>query len=335
MKRVQIIAEVGVNHNGCIDNAYRLIDAAQEAGADWVKFQTYNLGAFVTRAAPMAQYQRNQLSAELDGQMEMLRSLQLSPTDHTKLMRRCTDRGLNFLSTAFDIQSLDFLVSLGVRLLKIPSGAITDLPFLRRAASYNLPTILSTGMSTLAEVDSAVRALTESNLDRTNITLLHCTSDYPCRFDEVNLMAINRLAGAFNLPVGYSDHSLGIDIALAASALGAVVIEKHLTLDRKMSGPDHSASITPKSFSEMVRGIRTIEIALGDGYKRPMPYESSNISPARKSIVASRKINKGEIFTEENITAKRPGNGLSPMRWDEVLGLVANRDFDADDFIAL
>lgn len=329
-----IIAEAGVNHNGDIAMAKRLIEIAAEAGVDMVKFQTFSADRLATTRASKAQYQE-QSTSEAESQHSMLRRLELSDEMHQSLIEHCRRHGIRFFSTGFDVQSLDFLMGLGLDRVKIPSGEITNLPYLRRVAEHGKPVILSTGMASLGDIESALAVLEEGGVSREHITVLHCNTEYPTPMVDVNLRAMRNIGQAFNVAVGYSDHTPGIEVAIAAVALGAIVIEKHFTLDRNLPGPDHAASLEPDELKAMVVAIRNIELALGDGIKRASPSEVKNMPVARKSIVASRPIRAGEVFTTENITAKRPGTGISPMRWDEVLGRPANRDYATDEMIFL
>jgi N,N'-diacetyllegionaminate synthase len=329
-----IIAEAGVNHNGDIAMAKRLIEVAAESGADVVKFQTFRADKLVTHTAAKADYQVAATGGR-ETQFAMLNRLELSVEDHSLLIAHCKAYSITFLSTAFDDESVDLLVSHEARLFKIPSGEITNLPYLRRIGSIGGEVVLSTGMATMGEIESAIDALEAAGTPRANITVLHCTTEYPTPMEEVNLMAMPSIAAAFGVHVGYSDHTRGIEVAIAAVALGASVIEKHFTLDKTLPGPDHQASLEPVELAAMVRGIRNIEVALGDGIKRPTPTEARNRPVARKSIVAGRPISAGESFSVENLAIKRPGTGLSPMRWDEVMGRVARRDFAADEQIEL
>jgi len=334
MPRTLIIAEAGVNHNGEPETAKRLIEAAAEAGADWVKFQTFSAEKLVTASAGKAGYQKATTEAE-ENQLDMLKRLELSREMHGQLMVHCQRCGIGFLSTAFDLEGLDFLAGLDLDYFKIPSGEITNLPYLRQVAHYGKPVILSTGMATLGEIEDAIDALHAPGLSRDKITVLHCNTEYPTPMTDVNLRAMLTIREAFKVAVGYSDHTLGIEVPIAAVALGATVIEKHFTLDRNLPGPDHRASLEPAELKAMVRAIRNIEQALGDGIKRPSPSEIRNRPVARKSLVAARPIRKGERFSPDNLTAKRPGTGISPMRWDEVTGKPAPRDFDPDELIEL
>lgn len=329
-----VIAEAGVNHNGDVEMAKKLISQAARTGADLVKFQTFVSDRIVAGHAPKASYQEvNTDPAE--SHLEMLRKLELSRADHEVLIAEAEKNGIGFFSTAFDSPSLDLLVELGIGIVKVPSGEITNLPFLRHAGRLRLPVLLSTGMATLAEIEAAVDAIEQAGTTRDRITLLHCTTAYPTKMEDVNLRAMSNMAHAFGVKVGYSDHTPGIEVALAAVALGATVIEKHFTLDRDLPGPDHSASLAPAEFQCMVEGIRNIERAMGDGIKRPAPGETKNRMIARKSLVASCPIAKGERFGAGNMVSKRPGTGISPMRWDEVCGRSAPRDFLPDELIEL
>lgn len=329
---VMIIAEAGVNHNGDPELAKRLIDAAKAAGADYVKFQTFKAERLVTQGAAKADYQKKTSGAD-ESQFEMIRRLELSEATHRDLIAHCATQGIGFLSTGFDVDSLDMLAGLGLPLVKIPSGEITNLPYLRHVGSMELPVVLSTGMATLAEVGDALGVLEDAGVPRDRITVLHCTTEYPTPMDEVNLSAMLTLRDAFGVAVGYSDHTEGIEIAIAATALGACIIEKHFTLDRSLPGPDHKASLEPDELTAMVAAIRNIERAMGDGIKRPGPSETRNLPIARKSIVAARPIPAGEPLSAENMTVKRPGNGLSPMRWDDMIGRIADRAYLRDEGI--
>jgi N,N'-diacetyllegionaminate synthase len=329
-----IIAEAGVNHNGDLDMARRLVDVAAEAGADLVKFQTFKADRLVAADAPKAAYQQRTSGTD-ETQHAMIRRLELSAEAHEALIRHCELRGIDFFSTAFDLESIDLLVSLGLDRFKIPSGEITNLPYLRRIGSFGKPVLLSTGMASMADIEAALEALESAGTPRRDLTVLHCNTEYPTPMGDVNLRAMQTLRQAFDVAVGYSDHTEGIEIAVAAVALGATVIEKHFTLDRSLPGPDHKASLEPSELRAMVAAIRNIEQALGDGRKRPSASERKNIAIVRKSLVASRPIRAGETFDATNLTAKRPGNGLSPMRWDEVMGRRASRDFARDELIEL
>jgi N,N'-diacetyllegionaminate synthase len=334
VNKTLIIAEVGVNHNGDMDVARRLIDAAADAGADVVKFQTFLAERVVTSDARKADYQIFNTKSN-ESQYEMLKSLELNSQMHDELISYSANRGIEFFSTAFDMESLDYLISLGLERIKIPSGEITNLPYLRRIGSLGKQVILSTGMSNLADIEAALDVLERSGTPRSKIIVLHCNTEYPAPFDEVNLKAMQVISQAFGVKIGFSDHTVGVEIAIAAVALGACVIEKHLTLDRNQSGPDHLASIEPKEFTYMVRSIRNIEIAMGDGVKRPTTSEKKNKLIARKSLVAAKTICAGEKFTVDNITVKRPGTGITPMSWDDVIGRTATRDFRPDDLILI
>jgi len=330
--RTLIIAEAGVNHNGDMDLARQLIDVAAQAGADMVKFQTFSASRLVTPSAGKAQYQSQSTDAT-ESQQEMLRRLELTHDMHLDLIAHCAQRDIRFYSTGFDTQSVDMLVSLGIDSFKIPSGEITNLPYLRHVGQYRKPIILSTGMSTLEEVASAVAVLSRAGADRKDITVLHCSTEYPTPMEDVNLRAMLTMGQALGLPFGYSDHTVGIEVATAAVALGATLIEKHFTLSRELPGPDHKASLEPDELKAMVTAIRNIERAMGDGIKRPCPSEMKNMAVARKSIVAARPIQLGELFNAENLVVKRPGTGLSPMLWDTVIGQRATRSYAPDDLI--
>lgn len=332
--RCLIIAEAGVNHNGDLGLARALIDAAGDAGADLVKFQTFSAEAIATASAAMAQYQAVNAGGATS-QLEMLRQLELSPVDHESLIAYCNLRGIKFFSTAFDIGGLDLLSRLGAERYKVPSGEITNLPYLRHVASFGMPVILSTGMSNMGEIEEAINVMESEGLSRNLLTVLHCNTEYPTPVQDVNLNAMVSIRSAFGVQVGYSDHTMGIEVPIAAVTLGATVIEKHLTLSREMSGPDHKASLEPTEFATMVQSIRNIELAMGSGIKRPSDSEKKNIVVARKSLVAVEPIRAGETFSDLNIGAKRPGTGLSPMRWDEVIGRIARRDFAVDELIEL
>ena len=332
--RTLIIAEAGVNHNGDLELARRLIDVAAEAGADLVKFQTFNANRQVTRNAKKADYQIQTIDSN-ESQHEMLRRLELTAEMHKELIAHCAARKIGFFSTGFDIESVDLLVGLGQDHFKIPSGEITNLPYLRHIGRLGRGVILSTGMATLGEIEAAIDVLDQAGTPRANITVLHCTTEYPTPMAEVNLRAMQSINAAFGVAVGYSDNTPGIEAAIAAVAMGASVIEKHFTLDRNLPGPDHKASLEPGELKAMVAAIRNIESALGDGIKRLTPSEARNKPVARKSLVARQAIKAGEVFSAQNITTKRPGTGISPMRWDEVMGRTAPRDFVADELIEL
>jgi N,N'-diacetyllegionaminate synthase len=334
MSRTLIIAEAGVNHNGDIGLAKAMVDAASAAGANLVKFQTFSADRLVTKAAAKAEYQ-SRVTGTAESQQEMLRRLELTEAMHDELLAHCRLRGITFFSTGFDIESVAMLERMGLDRFKIPSGEITNLPYLRAIGRYGKPVILSSGMSTLGDIEAAIDALEQVGLGRRQITLLHCNTEYPTPMEDVNLRAMVSMRHSFGVAVGYSDHTNGIEVAIAAVALGATVIEKHFTLDRTLPGPDHSASLEPNELAAMVLAIRNIEQALGDGVKRPAPSEVKNRSTARKSIVAARAIVAGEVFGEKNLAAKRPGTGLSPMDWDRVVGRTARRAFAADEPIEL
>ena len=331
---VFIIAEAGVNHNGNMETAFELIDVAKESGVDAVKFQTFIPEKTVSKLADKASYQK-ETTDKNESQLEMIKKLALSFEDHKKLLEYCKNKNIKFLSSPFDLDSIDFLNKLGLDTFKIPSGEIINLPYLRKIGSFNKKLIMSTGMTNLKEVESAINVLINSGTKKENITILHCTTNYPCPYEEVNLKAMLTLKEAFKLPVGYSDHTLGIEVPVAAVVMGATVIEKHFTLDKKMEGPDHKASLEPDELKAMVKAIRNIEKSLGDGIKKPNRSEIDIMKVARKSIVAFKDIKKDEIFSEVNITIKRPGTGISPMRWDEVIGKKAMRVFKEDEIIEL
>lgn len=333
--RTLIIAEAGVNHNGDLGLAKKLIAAAAEAGADLVKFQTFTAKNLVSASAPKAEYQKKTTESN-ESQLEMIQKLELSREDHTVLIEACRFNGIGFFSTAFDFQSFDLLMELGcLEQIKIPSGELTNLPLLRYMSRFGKPLMLSTGMANLGEIEAAIEAVEAAGTPRSLITVLHCTTEYPTPMEDVNLRAMVAMKSAFGVNTGYSDHTQGIEVAIAAVALGATIIEKHFTLDRNLPGPDHKASLEPHELKAMVEGIRNVERALGDGVKRPSPSELKNKPIARKSLVATKPISAGEAFSAENIGAKRPGTGLSPMRWDEVLGRIAIKDFAVDDLIEL
>ena len=329
-----VIAEAGVNHNGDLAVARRLIDVAADAGADLVKFQTFSADRLVTAQAQKAAYQASDRDAG-ESQHAMLRRLELTPAMHRELLAHCGARGIGFFSTAFDIESLDLLATLGLKRFKIPSGEITNLPYLRHVGGFGKPLIMSTGMATIEEIGAALAVLEKAGTAREWITVLHCNTQYPTPMADVNLRAMLDIRDRFGVPVGYSDHTLGIEVAIAAVALGAMIIEKHFTLDRGMPGPDHKASLEPAELSAMVAAIRNVERALGDGVKRPSASELPNRAVARKSLVAACAIHQGEAFSAGNLAVKRPGSGVSPMRFDEVVGRKAPRNFLADELIEL
>ena len=332
MKKTLIIAEAGVNHNGCIDLAKSLVDKAVIAKADIIKFQTFTAENLVTKNAQKAEYQKNNLAGE-STQFNMLKNLELSQAEFKELKDYCTEKNIDFLSTAFDLESIDFLESLGMNTWKIPSGEITNLPYLIKIAKLKKKVILSTGMSTMQEIEDAVNIFKEYGTN--DITILHCTTQYPTLFEDVNLNAMLSIKEKFGYDVGYSDHTKGIEVPIAAVALGATVIEKHFTLDNNMIGPDHKASLQPDELKKMVESIRNIELSLGDGRKVVANSEKENMSIARKSIVAKKSIRKGQLLSEENITVKRPGDGISPMKWFDILGTAAIRDFEEDELIQI
>lgn len=332
--KVLIIAEAGVNHNGSLDLARQLVAEAAAAGADLVKFQTFITKKCISVHAPKAEYQKQTTGSD-ESQLEMVKKLELSRADHEALIAECQKHGIGFFSTAFDEESFQLLLELGLAQVKVPSGELTNLPFLRTLASRGLPLILSTGMANLEEVQAAVGVIEAAGTPRSKITVLQCTTEYPAPMADLNLKAMQTMAAELGVAVGYSDHSLGIEASIAAVALGATVIEKHFTLDKTLPGPDHRASLEPQEFTALVKAIRNIEQALGDGIKRPSASEHKNTAIARKSIVAACAIAKGEVFTPQNLTTKRPGSGISPMQWDAVLGQPACRDFAADELISL
>ena len=334
LSRVLIIAEAGVNHNGSLEKAFELIDAAVFAGADIIKFQTFDSLLLASKSAAQASYQSKNIGFS-QSQRDMLQSLELPKSCYPKLVSYCQERGLEFLSSAFDLPSIDFLSQLGMRRWKIPSGEITNLPYLRMVSSFGLPVVLSTGMASLGEVEAAISVLELNGLSRSLITVLHCTSEYPAPPESINLHAMNTMASSFNVKVGYSDHTQGSEASLAAVALGACVIEKHLTLDRSSPGPDHKASMEPSDFKGMISQIRYVESILGDGIKQITPCERENASLVRKSLVAACDIKAGEVFSDNNLTVKRPGTGLSPFHWDMVIGKPASRDYFEDELIDL
>jgi N,N'-diacetyllegionaminate synthase len=332
MTKVFIIAEAGVNHNGCIETAKKLIDVAAEAGVDAVKFQTFKAENLVSKNAQKAEYQKQTTEAN-ESQFEMIKKLELDVDTHKELMAYCASKKILFLSTPFDHDSIDLLVALKLELFKIPSGEITNLPYLRHIGSLNKQVILSTGMADLGEIEDALDILIAAGTVKDKITILHANTEYPTPMEDVNLKAMQTIATAFNMDVGYSDHTLGIEVDIAAVAMGAKVIEKHFTLDRMMEGPDHKASLEPDELKAMVQAIRNIEKSLGNGIKKPSKSERKNIAIVRKSIVAKENIKQGDILSEENLAIKRPGNGINPMRWDEIVGSVARKDYREDELI--
>lgn len=334
-KHVLIIAEAGVNHNGSLELAKQLIDKAVEAGVDIIKFQTFKSEKLVSKAAKQAEYQQRNIGKKDEGQLAMLKKLELSQADHEELIAYCNEKSIRFFSTAFDMDSIDYLHSLNMGLWKIPSGEITNYPYLRKIAQYQEPVILSTGMCELADIEAALNVLLQFGVKKEQITILHCNTEYPTPFIDVNLKAMLEISEKFGVQIGYSDHTKGIEVPIAAVALGATVIEKHFTLDKNMEGPDHKASLEPDELKAMVSAIRNIEQALGSGHKTISESERKNIEIARKSIVAARPIEAGELLTEENLTVKRPGNGISPMLWNKVVGTRAVQSFNEEDPIQL
>lgn len=332
MNKVFVIAEAGVNHNGSLDLAKKLVEVAVEAGADAVKFQTFKADKLVSKAAQKAAYQKQTTAAD-ESQYEMIERLELDEMAHREIIGYCQHKGIMFLSTPFDHDSIAMLNAFGMAIFKVPSGEITNLPYLRHIGRLAKEVILSTGMSDLGEIEDALEILQKAGTSKDKITVLHATTEYPCPIDEVNLLAMQTIRNAFGVKVGYSDHTQGIEVPIAAVALGADVIEKHFTLDRAMEGPDHKASLEPEELKAMISGIRRVTQAKGNGIKRPSKSEIKNMVIARKSIVASRSIKAGEVFSIDNIAVKRPGSGINPMRWDEVIGQVAQRNYDADDLI--
>ena len=335
MKHVLIIAEAGVNHNGSLELAKQLIDKAVEAGVDIIKFQTFKSEKLVSKTAKQAEYQQRNIGKKDEGQLSMLKKLELSQQDHEELIAYCHEKGIRFFSTAFDMDSIDYLHSLNMGLWKIPSGEITNYPYLRKIAQYHEPVILSTGMCKLSDIEAAVKVLLEFGVQKEQITILHCNTEYPTPFQDVNLKAMLEIGEKFGVKIGYSDHTKGIEVPIAAVALGATVIEKHFTLDKNMEGPDHKASLEPEELKAMVCAIRNIEQALGSAHKTISESEHKNIEIARKSIVAACPIKAGDLLTEDKLTVKRPGNGISPMRWNEVIGTTAIKDFEEEEVIVL
>ncbi|HJD94820.1 MAG TPA: N-acetylneuraminate synthase [Bacteroides togonis] len=333
--KVLIIAEAGVNHNGSLDIAKRLVDEAADAGVDIVKFQTFKAEKLVSKSAKQAEYQQRNMGKTDDSQYSMLKKLELSPLQHEELIDYCREKGIRFFSTAFDMDSIEYLHSLNLGLWKIPSGEITNYPYLRKIAQYGEPVILSTGMCELSDIEAAIQILLSHGLQKNQITVLHCNTEYPTPMKDVNLKAMLEIAEKFGVAVGYSDHTEGIEVPIAAVALGATVIEKHFTLDKNMEGPDHKASLEPQDLRAMVKAIRNIEQALGSGHKVISASERKNIEVARKSIVAACPIRKGDLLTDENLTVMRPGNGISPMRWEEVVGTYATRNYQEEEPIEL
>lgn len=336
MKKVIIIAEAGVNHNGDIGLAKKLIDVAVEAGVDFVKFQTFKSENLVSKTAKKATYQIENTKDSTENQLQMLKKLELSHKQHSELISYCNQKNISFFSTAFDLESLIYLKELGLRMVKIPSGEITNLPYLRKAATLFPEVIISSGMSNMEDIKNALEVFLESGIDKNKISILHCNTEYPTPMKDVNLNAMLSIKKEFEVEVGYSDHTLGIEIPIAAVALGARVIEKHFTLNRSLPGPDQLASLEPLELKAMVKAIRNIELAMsGNGLKEPSESEKKNIEIARKSIVAKVKISKGDLLTSSNLTTKRPGNGISPMKWDEIIGQIAHKDYNSDDLIEI
>lgn len=327
-----IVAEAGVNHNGSLKTALKLIEAATYAGVDAVKFQTFKADSLVSKNAPKAEYQKKTTSEE-ESQFVMIKNLELDENIHKELNGYCKQKDIIFLSSPFDLESIDLLNELGLEIFKIPSGEITNLPYLKKIGSILKKVIISTGMADLGEIEAALNILTDAGTSKENITALHCNSEYPTPFEDVNLLAMLSIKESFQIQVGYSDHTIGIEASIAAVALGSTIIEKHFTLDNNMPGPDHQASLEPNELKEMVVAIRNIEKAIGDGSKRPSVSELKNQCIVRKSIIAEKEIKKGEVFTKNNITTKRPGTGISPMEWDNILGKRARRNFAKDELI--
>ena len=335
-QHVLIIAEAGVNHNGSIEIAKLLVDKAVEAGVDIIKFQTFKAEKLVSKSAKQAEYQKKNIGSKADdSQYNMLKRLELSEQDHQELMDYCKKKGIRFWSTAFDFDSIDYLHSLNLGLWKIPSGEITNYPYIKKIAQYHEPVILSTGMCEMKDISAAMNVLLRNGVQKNQITILHCNTEYPTPYEDVNLLAMLQIQKEFDVAIGYSDHTRGIEVPIAAVALGACVIEKHFTLDKNMEGPDHRASLEPDELKEMVSAIRNIEKALGTKKKIISESERKNIAIARKSIVAACPIKKGDALTEDNLTVKRPGTGISPMRWEEVIGTKAIKDFEEEELIAL
>jgi N,N'-diacetyllegionaminate synthase len=334
MEKVIIIAEAGVNHNGDINLAKQLIDVAVDAGVDYVKFQTFKSESLVSKSAKKAAYQIENTKDATENQLQMLKKLELSHQQHIELISYCKQKNISFFSTAFDLESLDYLKTLGLSMVKIPSGEITNLPYLRKAATLFSEVIISSGMSTIKDINNALNVFIAEGIPKNKISILHCNTEYPTPMKDVNLHAMLTIQKEFEVTIGYSDHTLGIEVPIAAVALGAKVIEKHYTLDRNLPGPDQLASLEPNELKAMVQAIRNIELAIsGNGIKEPSESEMKNIQIARKSIVAKTTILKGEVFSEMNITTKRPGNGISPMLWDKLIGQVSKKNFNEDDLI--
>ena len=336
MKKVIIIAEAGVNHNGDINNAKKLIDKAVEANVDYIKFQTFKTELCISKNAVKADYQIENTQNSSESQLEMVKKLELSFEQFVELEKYCQQKGVQFLSTGFDFESLEFLAGLGITIAKVPSGEITNLPYLRKVATLFPEVILSTGMATITEIKDAIKVLTDNGVSKDKIIVLHCNTEYPTPMEDVNLKAMLHIQRELGVPVGYSDHTLGIEVPIAAVALGATVIEKHFTLDKTLPGPDHKASLEPEELKAMVMAIRNVEKVIGgSGLKEVSKSEAKNKPIARKSIVATKTIKKGDLFSVENLTVKRPGTGISPMQWDNVIGKTAKKDFEEDDLIEL
>ena len=329
---VFVIAEAGVNHNGSIDLAKKLVDVASDAGADAVKFQSFKAENIATKKSSKALYQQNALNKE-ESQFSMLKKIELDEAGHKELVSYCNDKNIIFMSSPFDRDSIELLNKLDLQIFKIPSGEITNLPYLKTIGGLNKKIIMSTGMSNISEIKDALEILIKSGTQKENITVLHANTEYPTPIEDVNLNAMVKIGNTFDVQYGYSDHTLGIDVVIAAVAMGACCIEKHFTIDKKMEGPDHKASLEPVELKEMVKAIRNTEAALGSSIKKPSNSEIKNITIVRKSIVAKTYIRRGEKFTEKNITTKRPGNGISPMRWDEIIGTNATKDYAKDELI--
>ncbi|MDC1069006.1 N-acetylneuraminate synthase [Candidatus Kapabacteria bacterium] len=332
MRKVFIIAEAGVNHNGSVEIAKKLIDVAADAGADAVKFQTFKAVNLVSKNTQKAEYQKQTTGAN-ESQFDMIKKLELDIDTHKDLMSYCSSKKITFLSTPFDHDSINLLNELGLEVFKIPSGEITNLPYLKHIGKLNKSVILSTGMADIGEIEDALDVLLAAGTKKENITVLHANTEYPTPMEDVNLRAMVTIGNTFDIKYGYSDHTLGIEIDIAAAALGATVIEKHFTLDRNMDGPDHKASLEPNELKAMISSIRNIEVALGSSLKKASPSESKNKPIARKSLVAKTMIKDGDVFTKDNLAIKRPGNGISPMRWDEIIGTTAQKDYQEDELI--
>lgn len=332
--KIIVIAEAGVNHNGSLANAIQLIDKAEEAGADYIKFQTFKAEKLVTSDLSLAEYQKDH-SLNIKSQLQLLKNLELTKADHHELISYCSERNISFLSSAFDMESLSFLINnLKLDFIKIPSGEITNLPYLRVVGSQSKPIIMSTGMSTVQEISDAIKVLLSMGTKKSNITLLHCNTAYPTPMEDVNLKAISFLKKQFDIQVGFSDHTIGIEAPIAAVAIGASIIEKHFTLDKSMIGPDHAASLEPDELKKMITAIRNITLALGKNEKNITQSEKNNINKARKSIVANNNLSRNEILTENNMTTKRAGDGVSPMKWDVFIGKKINRDIYKNEIIS-